>query len=112
MSVRLFDQPLARLFEHSPGLSLTRTGTAHNASALISARCIQITIMKLVTYHSNYKYVGAVNMTDRDEPGMPLTVYRLDTSTPMAPFPKIEPISDQARQSMGVGHSRPYHTSQ
>lgn len=68
--------------------------------------------MKLVTYHSNYKYVGAINMTDRDEPGMPLTVYRLDTSTPSMPYPKIEPISDQARQSMGVGlsHSRSHHS--
>lgn len=61
--------------------------------------------MKLITWNSNYKYVGAINMTDRDEPGMPLTVYRLDTSSPSAPFPKIEPISDHARQSMGVGRA-------
>lgn len=85
------------------GFKLTPKGTAHGASAMISARCIQITIMKLVTHNSNYKFVGAVNMTDRDEPGMPLTVYRLDASRPATSYPRIEPISTHARESMGVG---------
>lgn len=52
-------------------------GTAHSTSALISARCIQLVIMKYITHASRgYDFVGSVDMTDLEEGELPTTFYR------------------------------------
>lgn len=52
-------------------------GTAHNTSALISARCIHLVIMKSITHHcQGYEFVGSVDMADSEEGEMPVTFYR------------------------------------
>ncbi|ORX35441.1 hypothetical protein BD324DRAFT_582319 [Kockovaella imperatae] len=51
--------------------------TAHSTSALISARCIQLVIMKLITHSSRgYDFVGSVDMADLEEGELPTTFYR------------------------------------
>ena len=51
--------------------------TAHSASALISARCIHLVIMKIITHcDRGYDFVGSVDMADLDEGEMPVTFYR------------------------------------
>lgn len=53
------------------------SGTAHNTSALISARCIHLVIMKSITHHcQGYEFVGSVDMADSEEGEMPVTFYR------------------------------------
>jgi len=60
--------------EHRPVLM---AGTAHSTSALISARCIQLVIMKYITHASRgYDFVGSVDMTDLEEGELPTTFYR------------------------------------
>ena len=52
-------------------------GTAHSTSSLISARCIQLVIMKLITHSSRgYDFVGSVDMADLEEGELPTTFYR------------------------------------
>ncbi|KAK4686723.1 hypothetical protein P7C73_g3408, partial [Tremellales sp. Uapishka_1] len=51
--------------------------TAHGTSALISARCIHLVIMKSITHcHHGYDFVGSVDMADMEEGEMPVTFYR------------------------------------
>ncbi|KAK1927741.1 hypothetical protein DB88DRAFT_479083 [Papiliotrema laurentii] len=51
--------------------------TAHSTSALISARCIQLVIMKSITHASQgYDFVGSVDMSDLEEGELPTTFYR------------------------------------
>ncbi|EIW72911.1 hypothetical protein TREMEDRAFT_15744, partial [Tremella mesenterica DSM 1558] len=51
--------------------------TAHSASALISARAIQLVMMKIIThYDRGYDFVGSVDMADLDEGEMPVIFYR------------------------------------
>ncbi|WVR05686.1 hypothetical protein IAU60_002709 [Kwoniella sp. DSM 27419] len=51
--------------------------TAHSSTSLISARCIHLTIMKIVTHcQTGYDFVGSVDMADREEGEMPVTFYR------------------------------------
>ncbi|WVQ85482.1 hypothetical protein IAT38_007647 [Cryptococcus sp. DSM 104549] len=51
--------------------------TAHTTTALISARCIHLTIMKIITHCSmGYDFVGSVEMADKEEGEMPVTFYR------------------------------------
>ncbi len=52
-------------------------GTAHSTSALISARCIHLVIMKSITHCSRgYDFVNSVDMADMEEGEMPVTFYR------------------------------------
>ncbi|ORY20504.1 hypothetical protein BCR39DRAFT_555274 [Naematelia encephala] len=51
--------------------------TAHSTSALISARCIHLGIMKNIThYERGYDFVGSVDMADKEEAELPCTFYR------------------------------------
>ncbi|OCF33213.1 hypothetical protein I316_04954 [Kwoniella heveanensis BCC8398] len=51
--------------------------TSHSTTSLISARCIHLTILKLITHCSTgYDFVGSVDMADREEGEMPVTFYR------------------------------------
>ncbi|WVW80366.1 hypothetical protein I302_102346 [Kwoniella bestiolae CBS 10118] len=51
--------------------------TAHSTQSLISARCIHLTIMKLITHcDSGYDFVGSIDMADKEESEMPVTFYR------------------------------------
>ncbi|WWC87971.1 uncharacterized protein L201_002873 [Kwoniella dendrophila CBS 6074] len=51
--------------------------TAHSTQSLISARCIHLTIMKLITHCSQgYDFIGSVDMADKEEGEMPVTFYR------------------------------------
>ncbi|KAK8865710.1 hypothetical protein IAR55_000855 [Kwoniella newhampshirensis] len=51
--------------------------TAHSSSSLISARCIHLVIMKLVTHcETGYDFVGSIDMADKEEGEMPVTFYR------------------------------------
>ncbi|WWC60488.1 uncharacterized protein I303_103061 [Kwoniella dejecticola CBS 10117] len=51
--------------------------TAHSTQSLISARCIHLTIMKLITHcDTGYDFVGSVDMADKEEGEMPVTFYR------------------------------------
>ena len=74
---------------------LTKKGTAHSTSALISARCIHLVIMKVITHYEriidpefcktfrgiggtdhSYNYVASVNMADAEESEMAVSFYR------------------------------------
>ncbi|KAK6907547.1 hypothetical protein I203_101543 [Kwoniella mangroviensis CBS 8507] len=51
--------------------------TAHSTQSLISARCIHLTILKLITHcDSGYDFVGSIDMADKEEGEMPVTFYR------------------------------------
>ncbi|WVQ97217.1 hypothetical protein IAU59_004327 [Kwoniella sp. CBS 9459] len=51
--------------------------TSHSTISLISARCIHLTIMKIITHCSTgYDFVGSVEMADKEEGEMPVTFYR------------------------------------
>jgi len=51
--------------------------TAHTTNALISARCVHLVIMKSITHFDRgYDFVGSIDMEDREESGIALTVYR------------------------------------
>ncbi|WRT65884.1 uncharacterized protein IL334_002835 [Kwoniella shivajii] len=51
--------------------------TAHSTQSLISARCIHLTIMKLITHcETGYDFVGSVDMADKEEGEMPVCFYR------------------------------------
>ncbi|OWZ55560.1 hypothetical protein C349_01762 [Cryptococcus neoformans var. grubii Br795] len=51
--------------------------TAHTTQSVISARCIHLTIMRIITNAAmGYDFVGSVDMADREEGEMPVTFYR------------------------------------
>ncbi|WVF70858.1 hypothetical protein IAT40_005652 [Kwoniella sp. CBS 6097] len=51
--------------------------TSHSTTSLISARCIHLTILKIITHCSTgYDFVGSVDMADKEEGEMPVTFYR------------------------------------
>ncbi|WWC68461.1 uncharacterized protein I206_102389 [Kwoniella pini CBS 10737] len=51
--------------------------TAHSTQSLISARCIHLTIRKLITHcDRGYDFVGSVDMADKEEGEMPVSFYR------------------------------------
>lgn len=52
-------------------------GTAHTTQSVISARCIHLTIMRIITNATmGYDFVGSVDMADIEEGEMPVTFYR------------------------------------
>ena len=56
---------------------MTRVGTAHSTSSLISARCVHLIIMKSITHcETGYDFVGTVDMADMEEGEMPVSFYR------------------------------------
>ncbi|WVO19716.1 uncharacterized protein IAS62_001006 [Cryptococcus decagattii] len=51
--------------------------TAHTTQSVISARCIHLTIMRIITNATmGYDFVGSVDMADIEEGEMPVTFYR------------------------------------